>query len=114
MKHDNHLHNLAKLNRHNPTDAERKMWSLLRNNGMGVAFRRQHQIGQYIVDFVCLEKKLIIECDGSQHLDNRVADNLRTSFLEQEGYHVIRFWNNEILFETEGVYLIIEKALKEA
>ena len=113
MKHTRNLQDLAKQNRRNPTDAERKMWSLLRKNGMGAAFRRQHQIGQYIVDFVCLEKKLIIECDGSQHLDNRADDTVRTSFLESQGYHVIRFWNNDILYETDGVYMVIEKALRE-
>ena len=114
MKHNDSLRNLAKQNRHHPTDAERKMWSLLRNNNMGVAFRRQHQIGPYIVDFICLEKKLIIECDGSQHLENKAEDNIRTSFLEQQGYKVIRFWNNDILFETDGVYMTIEKAIKNA
>ena len=110
MKQDNDLLNLAKANRRNATDAERKLWSLLRAKKMGVVFRRQQQIGQYIVDFVCFEKKLIIECDGSQHLEQKEEDNIRTKFLEQQGYKVIRFWNNEILYATDGAVVIISKS----
>ncbi len=78
---------------------------------MGVLFRRQHQIGQYIVDFVCLEKKLVIECDGGQHTEE--VDKERTLFLEQEGFKVLRFWDNDILKNIEGVYEVIAKALSE-
>ena len=97
--------------RHNPTEAENKMWQILRNNQLGYKIRRQHQIGQYIVDFICLEKKLIIECDGGQH--NETVDKERTLFLENEGFRVIRFWNNEILNNIEGCWEIIQKSLND-
>ncbi len=100
---------LAKKNRQNMTDAERKVWQVLRGKLTGVSFRRQHQIGRYIVDFVCLEKRLVIECDGSQHTEE--ADKERTRFLENEGFRVLRFWNNEILTNIEGVYEVIVKEL---
>jgi very-short-patch-repair endonuclease len=84
----------------------------LRARKFGVVFRRQQQIGHYIVDFVCFEKKLIIECDGCQHLEQKDDDSARTEFLEEQGYTVIRFWNNEILYAIDGVYLVIENTLK--
>jgi len=105
------LQELARKNRRNLTDAERKVWFFLRGKQTGFAFRRQHQIGQYIVDFVCLEKKLIIECDGGQHTEE--IDKERTIFLEQEGYKVVRFWDNDILENIEGVYEVIVKELAE-
>lgn len=105
------LLSLAKKMRHNPTEAENKMWQILRNNQLGYKIRRQHQIGQYIVDFICLEKKLIIECDGGQH--NETVDKERTLFLENEGFRVIRFWNNEILNNIEGCWEIIQKSLND-
>ena len=78
-----------------------------------MAFKRQHPIGNYIVDFVCLEKKLIIEIDGGQHneVDNIEYDRARTDFLETKGYHVIRFWNSDIDKNIEGVFLEIDKYL---
>lgn len=71
----------------------------------GLKFRRQRPIGKYFIDFVCLEKKLIIEIDGSQHNEesNKMVDNVRTNWLENEGYNIIRFWNNEILENINGV-----------
>ena len=105
MQNKHNLLDLAKKNRQNMTDAERKLWTVLRGNMTGFSFRRQHQIGRYIVDFVCLEKRLVIECDGSQHTEER--DELRTKFLESEGFRVLRFWNNEILTNIEGVYEVI-------
>jgi len=76
------------------TPAERKLWAYLRGNKLnGVNFRRQHAIGNYIVDFVSIKKKLIIELDGSQHLEQTEYDNVRTGYLESQGYEVIRFWN---------------------
>ena len=112
MKHPNSLLSLARTNRKSATPAERKMWSILKMNKMGVAFRKQHQIGDYIVDFVCLEKKLIIECDGSQHVNSQ-SDVVRTEFLEKEGYRILRFWNNDILYHIDGVYLKIQEELKK-
>jgi len=77
-------------------------------------FRRQQPIGDYIVDFVCFEKKLIVELDGSQHNDARIkmADNRRTSWLESEGFLVIRFWDNEVLENTVGVLTRIQEMAK--
>ena len=89
------------------TPQERKLWEILRNREFfGYRFRRQFPIGQYIVDFICREKKIIIEVDGGQHNEpeNIGYDNERTEYLISEGYQVIRFWNNEIDNNLEGVY----------
>jgi len=109
-KYKYHLSTLASKNRKTPTEAEKKIWNLLKNNQMECRFRRQHQIGNYIVDFICLDKKLIIEIDGGQH-DESVLDIQRTEFLNSEGFKVIRFWNNEVLNNIEGVYEVITKNL---
>ena len=92
--------NLARGLRHWQTDAECIMWNRLRNHQMdGAKFRRQHPIGDYIVDFVSLDKKLVIEIDGGQHneVENIEKDMQRTKWLEEEGYRVLRFWNNDVL-----------------
>jgi ATP-dependent helicase HrpA/adenine-specific DNA-methyltransferase len=103
---------LAKALRRQLTDAERALWSRLRNRQLDDhKFRRQVPIGPYVVDFVCFEQKLIIEIDGGQHAENIEQDLSRTEWLEQEGYRVIRFWNNEVLGNTDGVLQAIEKAL---
>ena len=94
------------------TPAERKFWYVLRGNKLnGVSFRRQHAIGNYIVDFVSIKKKLIIELDGSQHLEQTEYDEERTKYLESQGYKVIRFWNNQIEREMDGVIRVIELML---
>jgi very-short-patch-repair endonuclease len=87
------------------TDAERVLWSHLRNHAMGVKFRRQHPIGNFIVDFVSLEAKLVVEIDGGQHDDNadRLADAQRSQYLEERGYRVVRFWNNDVLRDIDAV-----------
>lgn len=86
------------------TDAELLLWRRLRSRQvLGCKFRRQHQIGPFIVDFVCLEKKLVVEVDGSQHLENSSYDNSRTHFLEERSYCVARFWNHDVLLHTEYV-----------
>lgn len=74
-------------------------------------FRRQHVVGYYIVDFVCLEQKLVIELDGGQHAEQVGYDARRTAFLEGEGFRVMRFWNNQVLAETESVLDEIRAAL---
>ena len=101
---------LCRYNRKNKTKAEGKLWFALRSNKLGFSFRRQQQIGKYIVDFLCLQKKLIIECDGSQH--NEFVDAERTHFLENEGYTVLRFWNNEVLLNLEACIAQIQEVLK--
>ena len=94
--------------RQNQTEAEAKLWSRLRAHRMaGVQFRRQHAIGNYIVDFCSPRRKLVIELDGSQHLDQAEYDSERTKYLETKGYRVLRFWNNEILNEIDVVLNVI-------
>jgi very-short-patch-repair endonuclease len=84
--------------------AERKLWATLRGNQLnGINFKRQHAIGKYVVDFCSPRAKLIIELDGSQHLEQEDYDNERTKYLEGLGYKVIRFWNNQVLSDMDGV-----------
>jgi len=93
--------------RKNMTVQERKLWNIIRNRQFfGYRFRRQFSIGDYIVDFICREKKIIIEIDGSQHNENENIsyDKLRTEYLNANGYKVIRFWNNEVDNNLSGVY----------
>ena len=100
--------------RKNLTDAEDELWKHLRNRQIsGNKFRRQQPIGKYIVDFVCLEKKLIVEVDGGQHNEQVSYDNERTAWLESQGYRVLRFWNNEVLENVEIVSDSILKVLEE-
>ncbi len=96
------------------TDAEQKLWSLLRRRQLeDHKFRRQEVIGNYIADFLCYEKRLIIELDGGHHLEIQDEDAERTQWLESQGYKVIRFWNDAVLKEPESVLEVILKALKE-
>ncbi len=109
----------AKLNhvralRQNMTDAEIHLWYFLRARRLnGYKFRRQHLIHPYVIDFICLEKKLIIECDGSQHAEANNYDKQRSDFLKSKGYKIIRFWNDAILQETYLVLDLIVEALEE-
>lgn len=110
----NSLTPLAKNLRKESTDVERLLWSRLRAGRFeGLKFRRQHPIGKYIVDFVCLERTLIIELDGGQHdLPGEIRkDKERTSWLEKEGYAVLRFWNNDVLTNMDGVLEVIRERL---
>ena len=95
------------------TPAERRLWSRIRDDQLGVNFRRQHAVGNYIPDFVCIEKKLIIELDGSQHLEQEEYDEERTKYLNSLGYRVIRFWNNAIMKDIEGIILAIMQAMED-
>jgi very-short-patch-repair endonuclease len=93
----------ARAMRAEPTDAERRLWHALRGRRMqGMKWRRQVPIGPYIVDFVCFEHRLVVECDGSQHSESR-RDVSRDNWLGQQGFTVARFWNHEILRERESV-----------
>ncbi len=94
------------------TPAERKLWAHLRNDQLGINFRRQHAVGNYIPDFCSPKAKLIIELDGSQHLEQAEYDSERTKFLESQGYKVIRFWNNQVMNDIEGVIKAIMYALE--
>jgi very-short-patch-repair endonuclease len=94
----------ARTLRKNMTDVERLLWGRLRDRQLGgYKFRRQHPIGPFFVDFVCLEKKLVIEVDGGQHAKNLDADVKRSNYLKERGYQVLRFWNNEVLEESKSV-----------
>jgi adenine-specific DNA-methyltransferase len=98
------------------TDAERRLWAGLRDRRLnGLKFRRQRQIGPYFVDFVCLEAKLIVEADGSQHYEEDRAwyDYRRTKHLEADGYKVLRFTNFEVLKHPAGVLARIAEAARE-
>lgn len=104
--------NNAKNLRKNQTDAENILWEYLRGNRFyNLKFKRQQPIGKYIADFVCLQYKIIIELDGSQHLDTKEYDDERTNYLRNCGYQVIRIWNNEIFNNIDGVLEYIINAL---
>ncbi len=103
----------AKALRKQSTNSEKHLWYYLRANRLGFKFKRQVPIGAYIVDFVCLEKRLIVELDGGQHLDNQSYDMSRTAWLNAHGFKVLRFWNNEVLQQTESVIEVILHALTE-
>jgi very-short-patch-repair endonuclease len=98
--------------RRDMTDAERKLWSALRNRQLeGAKFRKQQPIGPFIVDFVCQEHRLVVEADGGQHAESS-ADLRRTAFLESKGYRVLRFWNTDILTNLNGVADVIATELR--
>ena len=103
---------LARGLRRRQTDAEAKLWQRLRAGQVpGRKFRRQHPVGPYIVDFVCLDAKLVVEADGSQH--GGESDASRDAFLRANGFRVLRFWNNDILLDTDVVMNAIWDALQE-
>lgn len=96
------------------TPAEKKLWAYLRGDQLnGINFRRQHAIGKYIPDFCSPDAKLIIELDGSQHLEQAEYDAERTKYLESQGYKVIRFWNNQVMNDMNSVILAITYAIEE-
>ena len=96
------------------TEAERIAWKILRNRQQkGYKFRRQQPIGPYVVDFVCFEKKLVVELDGGQHAEQSAYDAERTTWLESQGFRVLRFWNHQVLREIEAVKEVIWKELME-
>ncbi|HSG34298.1 MAG TPA: DUF559 domain-containing protein [Sphingomonadaceae bacterium] len=93
----------ARRLRRDATDAERLLWRQLRECLPGAKFRRQSPVGPYFADFLSFGHKLIVEIDGGQHAELAVADERRTRYLEGQGYRVLRFWNNEVLSNCEGV-----------
>ena len=106
---------VARRLRRNETDAEQIVWSWLRNRQVnGVKFRRQQAMGNYIVDFVSFERRIVIEIDGGEHSEAWRADRdrERTSWLESQGFQVIRFWNSDVRSNMNGVYLCIVEALR--
>jgi very-short-patch-repair endonuclease len=100
--------------RRNATEAERRLWALLRDRRLaGAKFRRQHPIGPYVADFACTKWRLVVEADGGQHAGS-APDRERTGWLSGQGWRVLRFWNDEILGNTEGVLTAILAAIAEA
>lgn len=103
----------AKQLHRNMTPAEVKLWARLRAHRLeSVHFRNQHAIGNYVVDFCAPRKKLIIELDGSQPLEQEVYDKERTEYLESKGYKVLRFWNNDVMNDIESVIRAIIQAME--
>jgi len=97
------MRGFARKMRNDPTDAEAVLWDILRGRKLeGMRFRRQHPIANYIVDFICLDEKLIVEVDGSQHAES-AHDLERDRMLGEFGYRVIRFWNDDVLKNSDGV-----------
>ena len=102
---------LQRTLRNGMTDAERKLWSVLRGKQLlGCKFRRQHPYGDYILDFVCLDYRLVVEVDGRQHLDSE-RDTARDTFMKQSGFTVLRFWNHDVLSDTVSVADAIYRAI---
>jgi very-short-patch-repair endonuclease len=105
-KHTGIARNLRKQS----TEAEKLLWKNLRAKQLeGLKFRRQQPIGNYIIDFVCFEKGLVIELDGGQHVLEKEKDMIRDQWLSAEGFRILRFWNTEVLTNTAGVLETIRK-----
>jgi very-short-patch-repair endonuclease len=107
---DKRLQPTARRLRSEPTEAERRLWKHLRASQLGVQFTRQFPVGGYVVDFACRRLKLVIELDGGQHAENP-ADSERTRIIEAHGYDVLRFWNNVVLANIDGVLIRIAEAI---
>ena len=109
----NRLRARARELRKNPTDAERLLWQRLRYWQIdGCKFRRQQPLGRYIVDFICLEKRLVIEVDGGQHVHQADYDKERDGWLRDQGFAFLRFWNNDVIENMDGVTEVIAENLK--
>ena len=107
-------HKLQRTLRNKMTDAEKALWKVLRSRQVsGLKFRRQPPFGDFILDFVCLENKLVIEVDGGQHGEQVKYDDIRTKNLTKAGFRVLRFWNTEVLREIEAVKERIWRAVEE-
>lgn len=108
------LKDFAKRQRQNPTDAEKVLWAYLKGSQLGQPFRKQHIIGEFIADFICLPAHLIIEVDGGYHQlpEQQVDDETRTQRLNEQGFRVVRFTNEQVLFDTDKVVEDIKKNIK--
>ena len=108
------LKELARRNRNNPTEAESLLWLMVKGGRLGRIFKRQHVIGSFIVDLVCIETKLVVEIDGGYHSQpgQQASDEERTAWLESQGFKVIRFSNAEVMQNTTNVLQQIKENLK--
>ena len=107
----NKINSLGKVLRKRPTNAEQLLWKQLRLKQLeGLKFRRQQPIDNYIVDFVCFERRIVVEVDGGQHAIQKEDDILRDTYLTQQGFQVLRFWNNEVLQNINGVLEVIKES----
>jgi BirA family biotin operon repressor/biotin-[acetyl-CoA-carboxylase] ligase len=104
------LTSVARKRRSNLTDAEQRLWMHLRRRQLGVQFTRQFQIGDFVVDFACRRLRLAIELDGGQHAESS-TDGPRTEVIEAHGYRVMRFWNHDVLANTDGVLQVIAQEI---
>jgi len=113
--HDRTLHGYARDMRNAPSDAERRMWYILRNKRLGYRFKRQVPILGYIVDFVCAAEGLIVEVDGKQHAaeSSRRYDHVRTKVLDEAGFRVLRFWAVDVMKDERAIARTILRALQE-
>jgi very-short-patch-repair endonuclease len=102
------LKEFAQYNRNHPTEAEELLWNYLRADGLGVTFKRQHIIDDYIVDFACIPRRLIIELDGGYHqsVQQQLADTQRSEWLEKKGFKVLRFTNEELF---NNIYQVLDE-----
>jgi very-short-patch-repair endonuclease len=108
------LKSFSRSLRQKQTEAERIIWNCLRSKRFqGLKFRRQQPIGPYIADFCCLEEKLVVELDGGQHVKNADKDAVRTKLLEDEGFRVIRIWDNEVFDNIDGVLEHIRQQIRK-
>jgi very-short-patch-repair endonuclease len=106
------MNDFAKLLRNNATIAERLLWNRLRGRQLGgFRFRRQRPIGNYVCDFVCLSESVVVELDGSQHVEQADYDAQRDAFLKSSGFRVLRFWNGDVMERLETVLETIHEAL---
>ncbi len=112
LNHDRRLIRPAQSLRKSMTDAERALWKQIKSEQLGVKFRRQHPCMGYVLDFVALEQKLVVEVDGGQHAEQSSYDAQRTSTLEGAGFRVLRFWNNQVLNELDAVLAVIFEATR--
>jgi very-short-patch-repair endonuclease len=117
MYRDKNQRDFARSLRNNSTDAERKLWNVLRAEKLkGYKFRRQAAIGDYVVDFVCFSHKLVVELDGGQHneAEHKQYDEKRSNWLYSRGFHVLRFWNHDVFENIDGIADVILCALEDA
>jgi very-short-patch-repair endonuclease len=100
--------------RRNQTDAEKKLWNIIKGRRLSnCKFRRQYSVGPYILDFYCPQIRLCVEIDGGQHMNNRAQDAARTKYLNQSLIKVVRFWNNDVLKNPEGVFEALSLAIND-